>query len=308
MKLPTDVARNHTPIISEATRAGARRVMADRPTGLRQSSPIVANRYESISQIQPTLFPPAAIDAAGTMITNDSEANSKPTANFAGLDGLRVPSFTQIHANTGESNTIHPEFTDCHDPEVNVIPRITLRVLRSAKSVSVDAACSNTDQNTAAREEEDRDGDQAIAFVSRPRAAQEQPGKERDNGERKDVLERRRDPVRSDRDGARRIEADQHDEDANRQQHALPEGRLGGVHVVLPGDCRRAPGVRRVHFASIRYQTSPKNIPTAAAPNPQCHEFSGEIPQATSRALNESLCARPDVTSGAIIAPRLIPM
>ena len=44
MKLPTDVARNQTPIIRPAIRAGASLVMALRPTGLRHSSPKVCSR------------------------------------------------------------------------------------------------------------------------------------------------------------------------------------------------------------------------------------------------------------------------
>ena len=38
MKSPTAVARNQTPIIKPATRAGASFVIELRPTGLRQSS------------------------------------------------------------------------------------------------------------------------------------------------------------------------------------------------------------------------------------------------------------------------------
>ena len=44
MKLPTDVARNQTPIISPPMRAGASLVIALRPTGLRHSSPTVCSR------------------------------------------------------------------------------------------------------------------------------------------------------------------------------------------------------------------------------------------------------------------------
>src|SRR3569623_1732127 len=43
-KLPTEGARNHTPITSPALRAGASRVMALRPMGLRHSSPTVCSR------------------------------------------------------------------------------------------------------------------------------------------------------------------------------------------------------------------------------------------------------------------------
>ena len=44
MKLPTEVARNHTPIIRPAIRTGASFVIALRPTGLRHSSPQVCSR------------------------------------------------------------------------------------------------------------------------------------------------------------------------------------------------------------------------------------------------------------------------
>ncbi len=51
MKLPTEVARNHTPIINPPIRAGASTVMALRPTGLSTSSPMVCRKYVAVSHI-----------------------------------------------------------------------------------------------------------------------------------------------------------------------------------------------------------------------------------------------------------------
>ena len=61
-------------------------------------------------------------------------------------------------------------------------------------------------------------------------------------------------------------------------------------------------------FPSTTYQMTPSAIPTAVAPNPQCHEVVGENPHAESVCLNHSSWASEAVTSGASKAPTLIAM
>ena len=43
-KLPVAEAKNHVPMMSDAICAGLNRFIADRPTGLRHSSPVVCSR------------------------------------------------------------------------------------------------------------------------------------------------------------------------------------------------------------------------------------------------------------------------
>src|SRR2546421_12042766 len=74
----------------------------------------------------------------------------RPNENFVGLDGSRRPSRTHIHANTGASAMMKSELTDWYQLLGKSQPRIELRVLRSARRLSVDPACSNSDQKSAA--------------------------------------------------------------------------------------------------------------------------------------------------------------
>src|SRR3954470_4225762 len=108
MKLPTESARNQTPIIIPTTLAGASLVMALRPTGLRQSSPIVWSRYVSVSHQGLT----SVERDTGIRTTNPSAQNSRPHENFAVLDGARLPSLIQIHAKTGARAMMNIEFMD----------------------------------------------------------------------------------------------------------------------------------------------------------------------------------------------------
>src|SRR3954463_7241064 len=72
-------------------------------------------------------------------------------ANFAGLDGSFPvsPSRSHSHANTGASIQRNSEFSDWNQLLGNGKPRSTLFVLRSANRLSVDPACSKTDQKIA---------------------------------------------------------------------------------------------------------------------------------------------------------------
>src|SRR5712675_1508757 len=96
-----------------------------------------------------TRLPSADAAAPPIIHRKPRPANATPMANFVGYDGLRVPRRIHSHENTGASTTIIAELTDCHADESNAQPKMRLSVLRSAKSVSVDPACSNTPQNTA---------------------------------------------------------------------------------------------------------------------------------------------------------------
>src|SRR5688572_33425167 len=98
MKLPTEVARNQIPIISPPMRAGARTVIALRPTGLRNSSPMVWRKYVAVSHIGLASWPLAC--AGGIRITKPRPTNTRPQANFIGADGsLRAADIlTHTHA------------------------------------------------------------------------------------------------------------------------------------------------------------------------------------------------------------------
>src|SRR5260370_42268399 len=107
-----EVDRNHTPIISPATRAGASLVKALKPTGLRHSSPMVCSKYTNQSQSELTCTPDCARRDAATITTNPSPTKMSPQENFAGLDGSLGPSRTQSQANTGASAIMKIELTD----------------------------------------------------------------------------------------------------------------------------------------------------------------------------------------------------
>src|SRR5678815_2314574 len=124
--------------------------MADNPTGLRHSSPIVCRRYVVISHPALTRPPPAANWAAGIRIANPAARKNRPRANLLGVDGSRLPSLSHSHANAGASRMIQSELTDWNHASGKVIPRNECLVLSLANSVSVEPACSNADQNTAA--------------------------------------------------------------------------------------------------------------------------------------------------------------
>src|SRR5262245_8428587 len=102
-----EIVRNQTPIIRLATRAGASRVYAERPTGDRHSSPNVCSRYVVTSHIGLTFVPPAERFAAGTRMRNPRPMKRRPNANFVGLDGLWRPILSQIHAKTGARRTMN---------------------------------------------------------------------------------------------------------------------------------------------------------------------------------------------------------
>src|SRR3954469_6810325 len=84
-------------------------------------------------------------------IANPAPAKISAIANFAGLDGScpRAPSHSQSHAKTGASIHRNSEFSDWNQLLGNGKPRSTLFVLRSANRLSVDPACSKTDQKIA---------------------------------------------------------------------------------------------------------------------------------------------------------------
>src|SRR4029077_19244185 len=138
------------PIMSPATRAGASLVMALRPTGLKQSSPMVWSRYVTTSQSGLTLTPVAASCAATIRIANPAATNTSPITNFRGLDGSRLPSDTQSQANNGDSSTMQIGLADWNQLAGKERPNKRLSVLRSAKRFRVEPACSNTDQKIAA--------------------------------------------------------------------------------------------------------------------------------------------------------------
>ena len=56
-KLPKKLAINHTPMNKDINLAGANLVTIDKPTGDKQSSPMVQNKYTKINQITLTGLP-----------------------------------------------------------------------------------------------------------------------------------------------------------------------------------------------------------------------------------------------------------
>src|SRR4051812_47481219 len=90
------------------------------------------------------------------MSTNESAINSRPRANFTGLDGWRDPMRIQRKAKIGARRMTQMELTDCQYGDGNDHPKISLRVSRSAKSEIVDPVCSKIAQKISAAKKKTR--------------------------------------------------------------------------------------------------------------------------------------------------------
>src|SRR4030095_11069625 len=89
-----EIERNQTPSISPTILPGDNFVTVLRPTGLKQSSPIVCRKYTKTNHIGLTR-PEAARVAANAITTKAIPAKNSPIVNFPGLEGWRSPSFCQ---------------------------------------------------------------------------------------------------------------------------------------------------------------------------------------------------------------------
>src|SRR4030095_7903672 len=141
-KLPNEIERNQTPIISPARRCGASFVVVLRPTGYKQISPMVCSTYTPTSHHGPTLTPPAVRSEAVANTAAPSPTNSNPSENFAGLDGCRSPIFSQSHAKTGARMTTGIVGTDRNHPAESSRPDTKRLVKSRAKRLKLDPACS----------------------------------------------------------------------------------------------------------------------------------------------------------------------
>src|SRR5271170_1791368 len=86
--------------------------------------------------------------AGGTRSANAIPPNAKAQTNFAGLDGSRLPSAIHSQANIGARIITKIDGTDWNQLGGKSNPRITWRVLRSAKRFSDEPPCSYAAQNT----------------------------------------------------------------------------------------------------------------------------------------------------------------
>ena len=89
-----EIERNQTPSISPTILAGDNLVTVLRPTGLKQSSPIVCRKYTTTSHIGLTRPFAANVDAKA-ITTNAMPAKNNPIVNLPGLEGWRSDSFCQ---------------------------------------------------------------------------------------------------------------------------------------------------------------------------------------------------------------------
>ena len=167
MKLPTDVARNQTPIISPPIRAGASFVIALRPTGLRQSSPNVCSRYTTISHIGLTCAPPCG-EARRRRSGRRSRrpTRTSPSENFTGVDGSsRSPSRSHSHANTGAKR---PDEQRVHrlEPAARIRPAEDRRP-RVAIGEEVERRSGLFEERPEERRGEEEDADRRTAACAR---------------------------------------------------------------------------------------------------------------------------------------------
>src|SRR6202046_3218337 len=130
------------PIIIPATRAGASFVMALNPTGLRHISPAVCRKYVPVNHHGETSAPIIADLAGGIRSAKAIAPNSRPQANFAGLEGSRLPNATHSHANTGARIITNSDGTNWNQLGGKSNPSTTWRELRSAKRFRDEPPCS----------------------------------------------------------------------------------------------------------------------------------------------------------------------
>ncbi len=103
-----------------------------------------------MSQSGLTWTPPAASCAATTRTAKPAPTLSSPNENLTGVEGSREPSAIQSHAKTGASIQMNIEFIDWNQLLGKFHPKTDVRVSRSAKRLSVEPACSKSDQKSAA--------------------------------------------------------------------------------------------------------------------------------------------------------------
>ena len=189
MKLPTDVARNHTPIIKPPMRAGAsigHRAQAD---GTQHQ---LADRVQEVGGGQPHRAGQLALSAcAGTNQDHEAETDEAPgpmrtwSAPTARCRAAAI--LTQTHAMTGAKRIRKNEFMRLEPAARETACRARCcSVLRSANRLSVDPACSNTDQNNDGRQEQHADHIEALALLGRPFARGIQPAEESDDDEQQE--------------------------------------------------------------------------------------------------------------------------
>src|SRR6185437_6572116 len=108
------LARNQTPIKSEAKRTGATLVTYDRPTGERQSSPQVWKVYAATSQNGLTRAPVSARVPPMTMNTKPVARSARPSTILSAVEGSRRrrPSDVHIQAKSGAKMRMSNGFTD----------------------------------------------------------------------------------------------------------------------------------------------------------------------------------------------------
>ena len=80
--------------------------------------------------------------AAGRRNRKETPIIRSPNANFAGVDGSRLPRWTQSHANAGARTITKIACTVRNQLDGKLTPRMDVRVYRSPKRLSVDPACS----------------------------------------------------------------------------------------------------------------------------------------------------------------------
>src|SRR3954466_8979565 len=97
-----------------------------------------------------TCVPLAESWAATISTAKPAPTRIRPMPNLVGLDGSFLPMRSQIHAKTGASMKRNAEFIDWNQLLGKLHPKTDVRVLRSANRLSVEPACSNADQNSAA--------------------------------------------------------------------------------------------------------------------------------------------------------------
>ncbi len=171
MKLPTEVARNHTPIIKPADTR--RRELGHRAQADGTQAELAAG-VEQVDDGEPqglTWTPPAASCDATTRTAKPAPTLSSPNENLTGVEGSREPSAIQIQAKTGASIQMNIEFIDWNQLLGKLQPEDGRARIAIAEEVERRAGLFEQRPEERRGEEEQADDIEPLALLRRPAAA-----------------------------------------------------------------------------------------------------------------------------------------
>ena len=132
-------AKNHNAIVCPAKAAGASFVVADKPTGDNNNSPITTKKNDATTHSGFTKPEPAKTIAT-IIIKNEAPEKNNDNENFIGVDGPRSPNFVHINANNGAIKMMNIGLSDWnHAAGMSKLPNIkSVRVSTKVAKIVAD--------------------------------------------------------------------------------------------------------------------------------------------------------------------------